>query len=169
MKRWIVCVILCSISSVAVTAGGLNKDRQKTLNRVNYVAYQGEQQAWPTGGKTVPKTIDTKQGVTIYRSLPGRAYEILGVIQIADGSKITKRIAEAAQATGANAVLACADDTFVKAGITIKPNLVMEGERARSITALTGFLIRWKLGGSTVTSPAPTNATAAAANTSPPQ
>ena len=155
MKRSIVCLMLCLTVAAAVNAAS-TKDKNKALNRVNYIAYQGQQQSWPTGDQTVPKTIETKEGVTIYRSLPGRPYEILGVIQVADESKITKRISAAVQATGANAVLVCADDAFVKAGITIKPSLVIEGEKARGITSLTGFLIRWKLG-SSASSAAPTN------------
>jgi hypothetical protein len=163
MKRWIVCLMLCLTVAAAVNAASSTKNRQKALDKVNYVAYQGQQQSWPTGDQTVPKTIETKEGVTIYRSLPGRPYEILGVIQIIREGKVTKRISEAVQAAGANAVLVCADDAFVKAGITIQPSMVIEGEKARGITSLTGFLIRWKLGSSAasaVNTP-PTNQTAA--------
>ncbi|HUJ09688.1 MAG TPA: hypothetical protein VL171_06645 [Verrucomicrobiae bacterium] len=155
MKRWIVSVILCSTLAAVVDAAS-TKDKQKALDRANYVAYQGEQQAWPTSDQNVPNTIETKQGVTIYRSLPSRLYEILGVIQVTHDDKVAKRVSAAAHAAGANAVLVCADDAFVKAGITIQPSLVIEGKKASGITSLTGFLIRWKLVPSG-TSASPTN------------
>ncbi|HUI08571.1 MAG TPA: hypothetical protein VL486_16345 [Verrucomicrobiae bacterium] len=144
MKRCIVCLMFCLAVVVGANAD-LSKDKQKALNKANYVAYQGQQQSWPTGDQAVPKTIETKHGVTIYRTLPGRAYEILGVIQVGPGGKVARLAAEAARAAGANAILVCPDDAFVKAGIAIEPHLAIQGDKARDISSLTGFLIRWKL------------------------
>jgi hypothetical protein len=153
MKHWIVCVVLGSALAVAVSAGSA-KDRLKVLDKANFIAYQGQQQSWPVGIQTVPSTVETKYGVTIYRSLPGRPYEILGLIQVGPGGKVVRHAADAALAAGANAILVCPDDAFVKAGITVQPKLVMEGDKASGITSLTGLLIRWSLASSTASAPA---------------
>ena len=149
--------MLLLVITTAGMAGSSGKDLQKSLDKVNYIAYQGQQQAWPIG-TGLPKSLETKYGVTIFRSLPSKAYEILGLIQIAHG-KVAKRVSEAAQAAGANGILVCADEAFVKAGITIQPSLVIDGDSASDISSLTGFLIRWKLIAYVPSAP-PTNAPA---------
>lgn len=145
MKRWIAWVMVCVVAA-AVNATASTRDRQKALDKVNFVAYQGPQLPWPTGDQPMPKIFDTKFDVVIYRGLPGKPYEIMGVIQITSGGKVTRRVSQAARAAGADAVLVCANDAFVKAGITAQPGMVLRGDKGNQLSSLTGFLIRWKLG-----------------------
>ena len=145
MKRGIAYGMLFLAVAGAVNAASSGKDKQKALDKAHYSAYQGPQLAWPTTEAASVKTIATKYGVTIYRSLPPKPYEIMGLIQIARGEHTVHRAADAAKAAGADAILACPDDAFVKAGITTPLSLTTKGEKASDISALTGLLIRWKL------------------------
>ena len=147
MKRWIVCALSLLTVATVVTASSSSssKDRQKALDKAHYVAYQGQQQAWPTGDRSAVKTVVPKSGVTIYRSLPPKPYEILGLIQVARDDSTARRAADAALAAGADAILVCTDAAFVRAGISPQPSVTSTGENASDITALTGLLIRWKL------------------------
>ncbi len=146
MKRWISWVMLCAVLTAAVNAAASAGDRQKALDKANYVAYQGPQLAWPTGNDPMAKVLDTKFDVVIYRGLPNKPYEILGIIQITSGGKVTRRVSQAARAAGADAVLVCPNDAFVKAGIAVQPGMVLRSDKGNQLSSLTGFLIRWKLG-----------------------
>lgn len=141
MKRWIAGVLLF----VAV-AGGYTACKStggRALDKAQYVSYQGSQQAWPTS--STQKTIVSKRGMIIYCSLPPRPYEIMGLIHVAQGERTVRKAAEAAQAAGANAILVCADEAFIKAGITTPLGMTATNLRERNVSALTGLLIRWKL------------------------
>jgi len=117
--------------------------KQKILEKAHHVEYVGDQRDWPRSERPVAKLFNNKYGVPIYESLPNKSYEILGVIQTT-GSSAVKRAAEAAQAVGADAILACGHEAFSKAGISVKPNIAFRGSKPGKIELLQGILIRWR-------------------------
>jgi hypothetical protein len=143
MNRWIICGLLCVAAAGVAMAASSTKDKQKALDKAQYIAYQGPQQAWPTSEAALPSTIPTKYGVVIYRSLPAKPYEIMGLIHIVRDSAV-RRAADAAEAAGADAILVCPHEAYVKAGITTPLSVTSKGDSPNTISALTGLLIRWK-------------------------
>jgi len=85
---------------------------------------------------------NTKYGPPIYYDLPGKHYEILGSFQVA-GDNVIKRAAQAAQAVGADAVLAVNDKAFADAGIEINPLVSAAGRNTSQPKLMDGIFIHW--------------------------
>ena len=139
---WIVAVILAVTQSPLSTDAAMSPNKQaKALERAHFSPYNGKQQDWPTSQKPLLDIQNTKYGISIYRDLPGKPYELLGTIKIGCNSAL-KYAVEAAQAANADAIL-CADDKAF-ADLGVKPQMTLRGTASGKVDFLEGILIRWK-------------------------
>jgi hypothetical protein len=104
--------------------------------------FAGKQQDWPLAQKTMVEVQNTKYGPPIYYGLPSKHYEILGSFR-ATGDNVIKHATQAAQAVGADAVLAVNDKAFADAGIEINPQVPATGSSASQPKSMDGIFIRW--------------------------
>jgi hypothetical protein len=139
----IVLAVFVANFAVSLDAAMSPSKKAKALEKVLYSPYVGKQQDWPTSTSALIDVAETKYGMPIYRSLPNKPYEIIGVIR-ATGNKALKQAAEAAQAAGADAILVAKHKTFVEAGIGIVPEIAYRTDKGGKIALLNGILIRWK-------------------------
>jgi hypothetical protein len=119
-----------------------SKQAHKALEKIHYMEFAGKQQNWPLSQKVMVEVQNTKYGPPIYYDLPSKPYEIIGSFQTA-GDNVIKHAAQAAQAVGADAVLAVNDKAFADAGIEINPQVSVAVRNMSQPTSLNGVFIRW--------------------------
>lgn len=90
--------------------------------RVEYLEYRGEQ-AWPTGSAFV-QTID---GIEVYEGLPGRAYDIVGLVDVYDDKPFyhddstRRKVISMARAHGGDAIIWLSDRTVSSGYLRMGP------------------------------------------------
>jgi hypothetical protein len=117
-------------------------DKAKTLEKVRYTEYKGQQADWPIATNGMVNVQTTKYGLRIYHSLPNKPYQVIGTIEDTRG-KVLKRATQAAEAVSADALLVCKDPSFTTAGLLVEPKMILRGTSSEKMDLLQGILIRW--------------------------